>query len=86
MKNMKTKLIHEVRAVKNKKELGYILKAQKISEKVLDDTLARIKLNSEIKKSGISELDLVNFIKKSFVMGNPFFIHTERIKKILFNN
>lgn len=53
------KIIHEVRAVKNKKELANIIKAQRISERVLKDTLA-------ILKTGIREVAVANFIKKSF--------------------
>ena len=57
---MKTKLLHEVRAVKSKKELENIIKAQRISELVLADAL-------KILKVGISEIEVENFIKKSFV-------------------
>ncbi len=57
---MNTKLIHEVRAVKNKKELGYIIKAQRISERVLYDTLKYL-------KEGMPEVEVSNFIKKSFI-------------------
>lgn len=57
---MKTKLIHEIRAVKNKKELANIIKAQRISEKVLQDVL-------KILKTGVSEIEISNFIKKSFI-------------------
>jgi Xaa-Pro aminopeptidase len=57
---MKTSLIHEVRAVKSKKELANIVKAQRISEKVLKDVLKKLKI-------GISELEVAGFIKKSFV-------------------
>ena len=56
----KTKLIHEVRAVKSKKELENIIKAQRISEQVLKDVL-------EILKVGITEIEVEDFIKKSFV-------------------
>lgn len=56
----KIKLIHEVRAVKNKKELENIIKAQRISERVLADVLKRLKI-------GVTELEIANFIKKSFV-------------------
>lgn len=56
---MKTKLIHEIRAVKNKRELENIIKAQRISEKVLCDTLAKL-------KTGITELEIANFIKKAY--------------------
>ena len=54
------KLIHEVRAVKNRKELAYIIKAQRISEEVLQDVLKQL-------KTGISEVKIADFIKKSFV-------------------
>jgi len=57
---MKTKLIHEIRAVKNKRELANIKRAQKISEKVLKDVLSKF-------KAGITEIEVANFIKKSFV-------------------
>lgn len=56
----KTKFIHEVRAVKNRSELANIIKAQRISEQVLQDVL-------KILKTGISEIEISNFIKKSFV-------------------
>ena len=54
------KLIHEIRAVKNKRELANIIKAQRISEKVLKDIFFKL-------KSGITELKIANFIRKSFV-------------------
>ena len=57
---MNTKLIHEVRAVKNKKELANIVKAQRIAEWVLGDVL-------KVLKEGVTELHIANFIKKSFV-------------------
>ena len=57
---MKTKLLHEVRAVKSKEELVNIIKAQRISERVLDDVL-------KILKIGISELEVEKFIKKSYM-------------------
>lgn len=56
----KTKLIHEIRAVKSKQELANIIKAQRISEKVLKDVLDKL-------KSSITEIEIENFIKKSFV-------------------
>ncbi len=56
---IKTKLIHEIRAVKNKKELANIIKAQRISEKVLRYTVVKLKI-------GITEIEIANFIKKSF--------------------
>lgn len=59
------KLIHEVRAVKNKKELANIIKAQRISEKVLQYTVAKL-------RTGITEIEVENFIKKSFIkLGAP---------------
>ena len=57
---MKTKLLHEVRAVKSKKELENIIKAQRICERVLTDTL-------KILKVGISEIQVENYVKRSFV-------------------
>ncbi len=56
----KTKLLHEVRAVKSKKELENIIRAQRISEQVLSDTL-------KILKIGITEVEVDKFIKKSFI-------------------
>lgn len=56
---MKTSLVHEVRAVKNKKELTSIIKAQKISERVLLDAVSYL-------KDGVTELEVEAFIKKSF--------------------
>jgi len=56
----KTRLIHEVRAVKNKKELANIIKAQRISERVLKDVLAYL-------RHGVNEISVANFIKKSFI-------------------
>jgi Xaa-Pro aminopeptidase len=58
---MKTKLIHEVRAVKTKSELANIIKAQRISEKVLEDTLKFL-------RTGVSELEVQGFIKKKFII------------------
>lgn len=55
-----TKLVHEVRAVKSKKELASIVKAQRISEKVLKDVLGYL-------KDGVSEIEVENFLKKSFL-------------------
>src|SRR3989344_5404164 len=57
---MKTKFIHEVRAVKKKNELANIIRAQRISEKVLQDTVAKL-------KTGVTEIEIANFIKKSFI-------------------
>ena len=56
---MQTKLIHEVRAVKNKKELENIIKAQRISEQVLKDVLAKL-------KTGVTELAIAEFVTKRF--------------------
>ncbi len=57
---MKTKLIHEVRAVKDKSELANIIKAQRISEKVLSEVLNFL-------NDGITELEVADFIKKKFM-------------------
>jgi Xaa-Pro aminopeptidase len=57
---MKIKLIHEIRAIKNKKELANIIKAQRISEKVLQYTVVKL-------KTGITEIEVANLIKKSFI-------------------
>src|ERR1035437_5886717 len=57
---MKVKLIHEIRAVKNKKELSNLVKAQRIAERVLSNTLKKL-------KAGVTEIEITNFIKKSFV-------------------
>lgn len=57
---MKTKLIHEVRAVKSKKELANIIKAQRISEKVLRYILPKLKID-------VSEIQIANLIKKAYI-------------------
>jgi len=56
----KVKLLHEVRAVKSKKELANIIKAQRLSEKVLQQIILKL-------KTGITEIQVVEFIKKTFV-------------------
>lgn len=56
----KTKLIHEIRAIKTKKELDSIIKAQRISERVLSDVLNQLRI-------GITEIEIANFIKKTFI-------------------
>ena len=56
----KIQLIHEVRAVKTKAELGNIIKAQRISERVLGDVLKKL-------RTGVTEIEIANFIKKSFI-------------------
>lgn len=56
----KIKLVHEVRAIKSKKELANIIKAQRISEKVLWDVVNYL-------ETGVSEEKVADFIKKSFV-------------------
>ena len=58
--NMKTKLLHEVRAVKTKKELANIVKAQRISERVLEEALKKLRV-------GVTEIEIDNFIKKSYI-------------------
>ncbi len=61
----KTKLLHEVRAVKTKKELENIIKAQRISEQVLSLVLKQL-------KTGVTEIEIADFIKQSFVkLGAP---------------
>jgi Xaa-Pro aminopeptidase len=61
----KIKLIHEVRAVKSKNELKSIVKAQRISERVLEMTLRKL-------HTGVTEIEIANFIKKSFLaLGAP---------------
>ena len=57
---MQIKLLHEVRAVKSKKELANIVQAQRISERVLADAVKKLRV-------GISEIEIDNFIKKSYV-------------------
>lgn len=57
---MKTKLVHEVRAMKNKKELANLIKAQRVSELVLRYIVAEL-------KDGVTEIEIANKIKKSFV-------------------
>ncbi|MBY0376553.1 M24 family metallopeptidase [Patescibacteria group bacterium] len=56
----KVKLLHEVRAVKNKKEIENIVRAQRISEQVLSDVLKFL-------KTGVTEVATQNFIKHLFV-------------------
>ncbi len=56
----KVKLIHEIRAVKNKKELANIVRAQRISEKVLRYIIGEL-------KSGITEIQIANLIKKKYI-------------------
>lgn len=64
------KLIHEIRAVKNKKELANIVRAQRIAERVLKDTLAKL-------HTGITEIEVADFINKSFVKyGAPILAFT----------
>lgn len=58
---MQTKLIHEVRAVKSKKELANIIVAQKISERVLRDVLKQLK--TKVAESAIAEFITKRFIK-----------------------
>ncbi|OGI76307.1 hypothetical protein A3C67_00315 [Candidatus Nomurabacteria bacterium RIFCSPHIGHO2_02_FULL_42_19] len=55
----KTKLIHEVRAVKSRRELANIIKAQRISERVLKDVIKKL-------KSGVTELAIARFVTERF--------------------
>lgn len=57
---MKTKLIHEIRAVKSRKELANIIKAQRISEKVLRYIVVKL-------RTGITEIEVANLIKKTYI-------------------
>lgn len=56
----KIRLIHEIRAIKSKKELANIIKAQRISEKVLRYIVVKL-------RTGITEIEVANLIKKSFI-------------------
>jgi len=62
----KVKLLHEVRAVKSKSELANIIKAQRISERVLGDVLLKLKTHAKAGRAGITEIQIANFIKNSF--------------------
>src|SRR3989344_4302305 len=53
------KLLHQVRAVKNKKKLANIVKAQRISERVLQYTIAKL-------KTGVTELAAAEFVTNRF--------------------
>lgn len=53
-------LVHQVRAIKNKKEIANILKAQRTSEQVLKDVLGFL-------RTGVSEIEVAEFIKKKFI-------------------
>lgn len=53
------RLIHEVRASKKKSELANIIRAQRISERVLADVQKKLRL-------GVTEKSIADFIKKSF--------------------
>src|SRR3989344_2020390 len=55
----KVKIIHEVRAVKSKKELANIIKAQRISERVLQYIVVKLKL-------GVTELAVARFVTNGF--------------------
>lgn len=53
-------LIHEVRAAKTNREVANIIEAQRISERVLHYTVAKL-------RTGVSEASVVRLIKKTFV-------------------
>ncbi len=60
-----TQILEQVRAPKNKKELGNIIKAQRISETVLKIVLLNLRV-------GVSEIEIATLIKKSFIkLGAP---------------
>src|SRR3990167_9389857 len=61
---MKIKLIHEVRAVKSKQELANIIKAQRISERVLQDVLQKL-------KTGVTEIAAAKFVTDGFAKYLP---------------
>ncbi len=63
----KIQLVHEIRAVKSKKELANIIKAQRISEKVLALTLKYLKTHATAGEAGVTEIEIANYIKKSFI-------------------
>jgi Xaa-Pro aminopeptidase len=58
--NNKIKLVHQIRAIKSKKELANIVRAQRVSEKVLRHVLAKL-------RTGISEIEVAGYIMKLFV-------------------
>ncbi|OGI60509.1 hypothetical protein A2641_03175 [Candidatus Nomurabacteria bacterium RIFCSPHIGHO2_01_FULL_37_25] len=59
------KLIQEVRAVKSKRELANIVRAQRISERVLREALGKLKIN-------VTESAIAEFITKRFIkLGAP---------------
>ncbi len=60
MAGQKTNLVHKIRAVKTKKELANIIKAQRISEQVLKYALSML-------LTGTSEIEIARLIKKEFV-------------------
>ncbi|KKQ87522.1 MAG: Peptidase M24 [Parcubacteria group bacterium GW2011_GWF2_38_8] len=64
---MQNKLIHEIRAVKSKKELANIIKAQRITEHVLYDVVKKLKVYARTGQAKITEIEVANFVKKSFV-------------------
>ena len=57
---MHTKLLHEIRAPKTKRELASIIRAQRISELVLRYIVAEL-------YTGMTELEAANLIKKQFI-------------------
>lgn len=57
---MQTKLIHEVRAKKSELEIASIIKAQRISERVLELAIKSL-------RTGMTEIEVQNFIKKQFI-------------------
>src|SRR3989338_5611801 len=57
---MKTKLLHEIRAVKTKRELQNIIRAQRISELVLRYIVAEL-------YTGMTEIEAAKKIKKAFI-------------------
>jgi len=53
------KILQEVRAAKTKKELSYIIKAQRLSEQVLSNVIQNL-------KPKVTEIEIANLIKREF--------------------
>lgn len=58
MKNVR--LIHEVRAIKSKRELASIMRAQRISERVLREVIQKL-------KTGVTEIAIAKLVTKLFI-------------------
>ena len=60
MASKKIKILHEVRASKTGRELANIVRAQRISEKVLSYMISKL-------RTGITELEVEKILKKQFI-------------------